>query len=373
MSRVLLVLAVAGSILATSCGNSLNKSNWRAAGSAFRVGKAIARAWIVPVGRGFSSMVELHLIFYNLADLSQQRDVLLGERVDRSKLDGNARVLGFDGQHTWLYGATLHGVNMMSGAVIGIDQLNAANPEMAGAWMNESKYGRVDRVTGHLELTASDGRKFTIEPTTLKATAVAEVKSAPSLDAADYRRKLDQYDEAMAMTLTYTASDFYYAGEMRSDDEYIGLMTDEEAAEPSHYWSVPKRLYKNELRRKLYRLKIETTHDERGTRSRKKISAEPLGNETFIKAGLVRDPRYAKAMRLQNPDGYLVLHQYRLDGPVVAARLDLTGKKVWEWNLGTQQLQFLYPDRDYLAIDMDSGNLASLDLATGSFKSVKLP
>jgi hypothetical protein len=331
----------------------------RPAGTMVRAGDWIAQAY---------SDAGFRLRLYSLADPAQKRDVVLAKREEAHQ---NAKMIGFDGKHIWVYGSTLYGVDPNTLTVIGFDQLNEANPDLAGAWMADSKFGLLDRPTVRLHLTAADGRKFLIDPVTLKAAPVAPAQVAR--DAADYQRQRDAYDDALDLATAYTADSYYYAGELRSDEEWVGLLSDEEAANQSEYWRLPRRIYPLDQRRKLYRLKLKTTVDDRGVRTRKVLGAERLGQETFFRAGLVRDPSKAKAWRLADPDGYLILHQYRLDSPIVAARVDLSGKKLWEWNLGPEHLRTLYPGGQFLAVVFDQGQLASLDLRSGTLKTLKMP
>lgn len=340
-----------------SCGGT---HEWKPVGSLIRAGDWMAQAYI---DNGF------RLRLYSLADPAQHRDIVFSKGDDPQQ---NVKMLGSDGKHLWLYGSTLYGVNVFDFSVIGFDQLNEANPELSGAWMADSKFGLLDRPSVRLQLTSADGRKFLIDPTTLKASAVP-AGNQPARDAADYQRKRDAYDDALDLATAFTADSYYYAGELRSDEEWVGLLSDEEAANQPEYWRLPRRIYPLDQRRKLYRLRLKTSVDDRGVTSRKVIGSERIGQETFFRAGLVRDASAAKAWRLADPDGYLILHQYRLDSPVVATRVDLSGKKLWEWTLGPEHIRTLYPGGNFLAIAYDMGQCASLDLRSGTLKTLKMP
>ncbi len=70
-----------------------------------------------------------------------------------------------------VFGATITVVERSSGKVITVEQLSQINPTLANAWVGQSKYYTCDQ---RLRFTASDARKFEIDPETLQARSYTE-------------------------------------------------------------------------------------------------------------------------------------------------------------------------------------------------------
>jgi len=145
--------------------------------------------------------------------------------------------------------------------------------------------------------------------------------------------------------------------------KWIGLvfLAEEQAAEKGEFWSRPRRAILDQKRKRLYR-------------SRGGV-IEQMGKDSYLHAGLLRDARANKALRLAEPEGYIVMHRWRLgqEATLMLTRVDMSGKKLWEFDTGIRKLDQVLPGAKYLGLMSDEMKLYSVDLAAGNVEEASLP
>jgi hypothetical protein len=90
---------------------------------------------------------------------------------------------------------------------------------------------------------------------------------------------------------------------------------------------------------------------------------------------LLRAERAGKALRLAEPEGYLVMHRWRLgkDATLMLTRVDMKGKKLWEFDTGILKLDQVLPEAKHLGLISEQMKLYSVDLAGGNLQEANLP
>ena len=346
-------------------------------GDSMRVGDQFVSLVMVPRASAIFSdnrrryNMGIDLLLRPVTDPRQSKAIQIVDRGEELELRNQAKLIGQDGKRLWVFGRTLVGLDVTTWQKIGNAELSTANPELAGMWMEQSKYYEMDPAGARLKVTVGDGRKFVVDPGTLKVTAYEDPVQRPAKDHAEYQRLNEIYREQMAM-FGVGPEKFFFAGERISDGEWMGLLTEEEAREQvGKHWYMPGRVILNGKRRRLYRARLESKED-RGSVEITVIASEPIAKDSYLDAGLMRELRAGKAQRLSGPAGYVVMHRMRLDGTLSLTRIDMSGNKLWEFDTGIMKLDQVLPGADYLGLVSERGDLHSVDLKAGTMLSSDL-
>jgi len=336
------------------------RADFRLAGDTLRVADKFASLLVVLrppsffEGKNKRFRYGVDLVLHDVADVSRVEIVKLIERGDEIKLRNEAKLLGTDGRRLWVYADTLVGLDLSTRQRVGFDEMSKANPSLAQFWVQEAKFYSVGGVEPKLRLKVGDARQFELDPVTLVARAYVEEKFAKAKDYAESKKQWAEYNERMSM-FGVGPGVYFWKGEKVGEGEWFGLMTGEEAGKVKDFGAPTGRAIREGKTSGLWRVKDR--------------EAERVGAVEYLDAGLLRDEKTAKPVRLEGPAGYLVMHQSRLgaDGTILLTRVDMAGKKIWEVNTGIGKLDQVLPGVKHLGLVGDEPKvMISVNLGDGS-------
>jgi hypothetical protein len=371
---LLAVLSLAVVMVMVSRSPSVQREMSYMTGDVVVAGGRYAAVMVVP--RDFNFFLDtsqedhmgVDLFLYDPTDMKLSERIEVAARGREMNLKNEAKILGQDGKWLWVFGRSLVGVDLSGKRKIGVEELTRTNPELARLWMSESRYYSIDPKSKRLVFSVGDGRKFSLEPETLKAEAYVQPAQKQAKTREEYNQQLAEYSEAMQMFAVGPEKHFY-SGERIGTGEWVGLLSEEELASVQQSWSLPGRTYGEGKRRRLYRLLLDTT-DSRGARV---ANVEALGGDSYLEGGLLRAERAGKALRLSRPEGYLVMHRFRLGGTLMLTRVDLAGRKLWEFDSEVERLEQILPGEEHLGLVAKRRWLYSVDLKNGLMVQREMP
>ena len=336
------------------------RADLRFAGDTIRVGERFASLVVVlraPTFWGSKNMrtrYGVDLVLHDVADVGRFEVVTLVERGDEMKLRNDAKLLGSDGRRVWIYADTLVGLDLKTKQRVGFAELSQANPSLAQFWVDEGKFYSVGGVVPKLRLKVADARQFELDPATLVGTAYEDEKWAKAKSYEESKQQWAEYNEKMSM-FGVGPEVYFWNGEKVGDGEWFGLMTGEEAGKVKEFGVPTGRASRIGKTSGLWKVKDR--------------EAARVGTVEYLDAGLLREEKGARPVRLEGPAGYLVMHRSRLgqDGTLLVTRVDLEGKKIWEINTGIRKLDQVLPDTRYLGLVGDQPKvMIGVHLADGS-------
>jgi hypothetical protein len=366
-------------VLLATLPKSYRGVDFHLADDTIRVGDKFVTVMVVPRPFGFfsdlsqSDNMGVDVVLHDVSDPRRSEVIELTARGSEMNLRNEANLIGYDGRHVWVFGHTLTGVNVATKQKVGLDELNRVNPELRGGWLEQSKYYKMDDESMRLLVTVGDGRKFVLEPSSMKALPYVAPVQVQAKSHEEYMKQIAAYVKKTAMYETGPGR-FFYSGERISQTEWVGLLSEEQLNELIRSWSELGKAPYGEVRRKLYRLRLESTED-RGSTYTKVVGHEALGQDSYLEAGLMRDGIETKALRLSGPEGYLVMHKWRLgdQGTMMLTRVDMQGKKIWEFDTGILKPDQILPGAKHLGLVASRSKLYSVDLSAGSMIERNLP
>lgn len=232
-----------------------------------------------------------------------------------------ARIIGSDGHTLWFDVAGLHGVRLEDGSLIGAKDLRVANSSFDAAWWDDTR--SMDIVEGKLHIVRADrSAALDIDPSTLIATAVTAMPS-------NARFRNDP------------PADYLAAGLMVSPGVWLGLHSPTEmggAFKPGKWIKAVESAEDAKQLRRLTKAAVETSADGRRHRVR---TIAPIRDGEFLNAAFLRPDRSSEPLRLNDPDGALMLHTSApgLAGTLVVSRVDIHGEEIWSVDTGLDRFQ----------------------------------
>ena len=209
---------------------------------------------------------------------------------------------------------------------VGFTDLSRANPALAQQWVEESKFYSLDVLAPKLRLSVADARKFVLDPGTLVASRYEDKPQEQAKDRAEYQRQMNEYDQKRAMS-GVGPDKFFWKGDRVSDEEWFGLLSEEEAKSLKESWTLPGRASLMGNMRGFWRAQLDANFDHLGSKETRLLKLERVGGDDYLNGGLLRAEQEAKALRLEGPAGYLVLHHSRIgeQGALMLTRVDVSG------------------------------------------------
>jgi hypothetical protein len=319
------------------------RADLRFAGDTIRVGERFASLVVVLRAPTFwgsqhkRSRYGVDLVFHDVADVGRFEVVTIVERGDEIKLRNDAKLLGSDGRRVWIYADALVGLDLSTKQRVGFAELSQANPSLAQFWVQEGKFYSVGGVVPKLRLKVADARQFELDPVTLVGTAYEDEKWAKAKSYEESRQQWAEYNEKMSM-FGVGPDVYFWKGAKIGESEWFGLMSVEDAGKVGQFGAPTGRAIRDGKTHGLWRVKDRI--------------AQRVGSVEYLDAGLLREEKSARPVRLEGPAGYLVMHRSRLgqDGTLLVTRVDLEGKKIWEINTGIRKLDQVLPDAKYLGL-----------------------
>jgi hypothetical protein len=267
-----------------------------------------------------------------------------------------ARILGFDGITIWFIANQLGGVELKSGKLVTVEDLQRANPSLGNVWVDQE---RNLQFSNRLRLSTYSRETYEIDPTTLKAaTPRTEHNFSP-------RRS----EPAPA--------DYLRPGGMLSATEWLGAHTQAEVDrdfKPGSSVSRVLRVEDSRQARGLYLGRIDQTAYGPRFGAMVPVGGSEYMNGAFLSSGPDEGP-----LRLSRPDAFILL--YLLKGTIVLARIDGSGKPLWEAQTGVGELQQILPGEASTALvglrprvhdQLQEPLLALVDHRTGAVSVVSL-
>lgn len=335
MSRTalsLLAIAFSAAVLA-GCRQMLPKTIGSPIGLSARTGKYIAT--LIATGdptlptmtpnRPRQVSYRLGLLLIPLTGGGPRQLLPVAENLDYRSFERNAGVLGDDGRLLWFFTTEIGAFDLRTEKLISTADLRRANPGLGEPW-KDARFQLRNRLAF---LTHDYRQTYEIDPETLRAEPAAEIDRR-------YRPAL-------------TPASFLTSGGMLSDTEWFGVHPPSDLA--SSYkpgLRLPRDHAPRETseRRRFYRGAIEASLT--GPRV---ASMTPLTGEAYLYGALLRASRDGELLRLANPEAFLLTYQTsRLDGAVMAARVDRGGQAQWTVNTGLGVLDQILPGEGSVAL-----------------------
>ncbi|MCX6611273.1 MAG: hypothetical protein NTW74_10540 [Acidobacteria bacterium] len=331
----------------------------RSAGDTMRVGDKFATLVVVLRPTTLFDVVNertrygVDLVLHEVADVSRFEVVPIVMRGEEMKLRNEAKLFGADGRRVWLYADTLVGIDLSTKQRVGFEELSRANPSLAKFWVEESKFYSVGGNEQKLRVKVGDARQFELDPGTLVARAYEEEKWAKAKDSAESQKQWAEYNEKMSM-FGVGPEVFFWKGGLGADGSWFGLMSREEAGKVEEFGAPSGRAIRGGKTSGLWKVSGK--------------DATRVCEVEYLDAGLLREVKSARPLKLEGPEGYLVMHQSRLgkDGTLLLTRVDMSGKKLWEVNTGIGKLDQVLPDSKHLGLVGDQPKvMIGVDLVDG--------
>ena len=239
---------------------------------------------------------------------------------ETSTLSGlGTRILGFDGKYLWLYVNEPIGVDPKNAKIIGVDELRRANPAMGDIWISSARNIAFSR---RLRIATPDrSKEWEIDPASLVAVPAVREKTS------------------IAAMLGFKVDSYFSAGALISATEWIGVHTKEEAMRDFAVGasiSSENRASATKDFRFIYRGVVDPKN-----RSPRIISIAPVSDVSYLNASLLRFDPVSPPIRLASPEGFIMLYTSvpGLQGTLVIARFDLSGKIIWQSDTGLDRAQ----------------------------------
>lgn len=256
----------------------------------------------------------------------------------------NSRLLGFDGKTLWAFTTTLLAIEPETGRF----------REITGDWLKESQYFNWDDRSQRFRFTAADGRRMVFNPTTNRHDP-----EPPGPNG----QPLHTFWPGMVMDAWWVLGTYSDTG------TWFGLM-----AEPEQRSWVPgvgKRFGEPvsqglEIPRQLYRVQMRP--DEDG--NRQVTAMETAGS--YLQGRLLTTGRHKEALRLRDPDGYLIMHWSRVgnEGSVRLTRVTPEGKALWTADTGIHRVTEVHADPAVVMVIGASPEPAGQQMALEQIASV---
>ena len=317
--------------------------------------------------------MNVELLLTPLDGKTPPRKITIEEDQPRLDVRNEAKVLGDDGRYVWVFGTALAAVERRSGKLITVDHLIQLNPALASAWVKQSKYYSCDQ---RLRFTATDARKFEIDPGTLQAhpyTEPPKPKLTFSEDNLRYHREMSMWGAG--------PSKFFWAGTLLSSTQWFGVHSESDLArlyKPGDPVDLYHRNVRVDERTYLYRAAVTPCRDDRGCLGK----AERLPGDGYLGGALVREAAEPRPLLLSDPGSVIVLHWSKVgaEGTLVAARVTFEGKSIWSIDTGIADLDQVLsgvPSTAFIGKGPASGgkpvaNLVIIDTKTGAVAASQL-
>lgn len=295
-------------------------------------------------------------------------------RIDDYARQEDSKLLGADGDRVWLFADGFQGIDAANGeTVVDAAALEVANPALRGVVPNESRWFESDIQTGKLRVTAADGRLWQVDAQPLALTPTT--KDTNPMIKGDYLRGLQRWSAGRAFGAA--PDDYTLQGDLL-ETQWVGLLAPEEHDRFEGQLSQPQRPQRDPpRRRRLCYGDATSDHGITGINWTNRNVTPVAESAEFLQGGLVRDGGRLGVLRLQDPDGFLVIHTDRLgdDGQYLLSRIDTRGKPSWTAALPLRWIRDLVPTDDVLVLfgpdrtteyQGDAHDLlVTLDLASG--------
>ena len=300
---------------------------------------------------------------------------LLSVKDDAGGHTAEARIFGQDNATVWLFlNDQPVAVSSKDGSTLADrSTLEQHNPELRDLIPKDLDFYAYD---SGLVFVAADARRWRIRGSDFRA----EAYSAPN----------DEYFRNVQFMATrwnggYHTKDFLIQQAM-VDGRWLGFYSEKEAADAGHdefgdHLARPDVVWDegSQARRTFWTARIGKTKEfTEGTHDRLFDVTRRPGAPEFLEAGLLVRQGTRQPLRLQDPDGFLVLHRTRLgeEGRLALTRLDDDLKSQWTTKLPFHDLRNRYENPGHLllygivqqtqkGVTGSSEHIVSLDLRDG--------
>ncbi|HMU13815.1 MAG: hypothetical protein JST41_12585 [Bacteroidetes bacterium] len=270
-------------------------------------------------GRGANTTTSVSIILIPLNG-SKPQLVPVATGLNGNSL-GLSRIMGSDGRTLWFDAAGLNGVRLSDHELITPKDLRAANPALDPSWWEDPR--GMDLVDGRLHIMRDDrSAAIELDPASLKASPTTPKPS---------NRYFDRHSPA----------DFLASGSIRTPGTWLGLLSEQELGseyQPGKRVGPVEHANSAKVLRRLYKAEIEPATD--GTHHRIR-SIAPLDSTTYLNGAFVRMDVRSEPIRLNDPDGLLMLYTSApgQQGTATVARIDDQGRILWKVDTGIDRFK----------------------------------
>lgn len=244
-----------------------------------------------------------------------------------------ARIIGSDGHTLWCDATGLFGVRLNDYKLIKSEDLEEANPSLDTRWWSDPR--SMDIIEGRLHITNDDRSEgLDVDPETWKATAVA-----PKVSRTRFNKP--------ALT------DFMAAGFLTPSGAWFGLHSAAELEGEFKPGQWVRSVESGDDAKEKRQLCTGTTEPSSDGDHHRIKSIAPLSEATYLNAALLRLSATEAPLQLADPLSVLMLYTSApgVQGALVIARVDLSGKVLWTADTGLDRflLQRILPNGDAFA------------------------
>lgn len=270
-------------------------------------------------GRGGNTTTSVSIVLIPL-DGSKPQLIPVANGLNGNSL-GLSRIMGSDGHTLWFDAAGLNGVRLSDYELITSKDLREANPSLDPTWWEDPRgMGLVD---GRLHIMRDDrSAAIALDPASLKASP-----TSPKPSNRHFGRR--------------SPADNLASGCIRTSGTWLGLLSEEElggAYQVGKWVRSVEHADDAKVLRRLYKAGTESATDGEHHRIR---SIAPLDSTTYLNGAFVRMDRKSEPIRLNDPDGLLMLYTSApgQQGTAMAARIDDEGRILWTADTGIDRFK----------------------------------
>lgn len=244
-----------------------------------------------------------------------------------------ARIIGSDGHTLWCDATGLFGVRLNDYSLVTAEDLQEINPSLDTRWWSDPR--SMDIIDGRLHITNDDrSAGLDVDPTTWVANSVA-----PKVSRTRFSKPM--------------LSDHLAAGFITPSGKWFGLHSAAESQgefKPGQWVRAVESAEEAKEQRQLCTGTTEPSSDGEYHRIQ---SIAPLSEATYLNAALLRLVATEAPLEIADPPSVLMEYTSApgLQGTLVIARVDLSGKVMWTADTGLDRflLQKILPDADAFA------------------------
>lgn len=272
----------------------------------------------------------------------QSNDAISGKKINSIEVTDDlknypAEILGAEGNHAWVFIDELMAFDPFTlEKIADVQMIEAKNPSLKGMMPKESEYYKLNDEGKGIIFITNDGAQWIIQSKTLDAKPYEQPADPAVKTIAERVAKqlMDHLKDIQKQGLDFNQSK---VNQDTFNHQWLGLYSKQEIETLNKQLSFTPK-YGPETRRQFY----NATYDSSIPNSFK-INGPTLQNSTsgsyYLNGGFLTDKQTAKAIHLQNPSGFLLIHKTIIgeNGEIIISRISTEGKEIWKLNTGVKK------------------------------------
>ncbi|CAN5779870.1 hypothetical protein BH11BAC3_BH11BAC3_27360 [soil metagenome] len=297
----------------------------------------------------------------------QCNDAITGAKINNRKITSEIKnfpekVLGAEGHHAWAFINELMAFNAFTlEKVADIKMIETKNPALRGMMPTGSQYYEFNTAADGIVFKANDGAQWIIHSNTLIAKPYVQPKLLTDKSIAE--RLARQLQERLK-DLQKPRLDFNQlkVNQDTFNHQWLGIYSSEEIATLYHKVTVMPQSGQD-IRRRFYNAVYDSV-PYRGFEFNMPAIQASTAETYYLNGGFLADKQTAKAIQLNNPGGYLIVHKQIIgpDGAIIASRISKDGQTLWELNTGVNKwIDYTFTGNSLFIFANDNKEISSDD------------